>query len=198
MGLDINLEKCITKKQYDYLDGLKSSYDQRGMWEQALKVPNVFFHVIDDETKISLSSYLKWVQDGETPVDDFEAIGMSEKDGWNFLGYEAVEEKLNPADDLYKFKNKKTGEEKKIKSAVIPFRMAPAKMIYTESIGYQRRGVETKFYNLFDEGKLTYFVVTKDVLDLLYSVIQDKYKDSFKRNIYDKFCIGENFITLSW
>lgn len=194
MGLDIQLEKCITKRQYTFYNFFNGLRHYRWTFKIFLSLHSVRRRFIDDDEDFKvINLYSQWFQKYWMLVDDFEAVGFSAKDGWHPIAYKDINGKL-----ICELENSNTGETKCIDYNTVPTYKVKVKVIYTEIVGSQRKGVKDEFYDLYDAGKLTYFVVTQDMLDLLYSVIQDEYKESFKKNIYDKFCVGKNFITLSW
>lgn len=97
----------------------------------------------------------------------------------------------------------------------IPTYKKVIKVLYCEEVGYQRKGLNHKFYEDYDKGKIGYFVWSKaelerykqDYCDEPYKYVYPNGKetdtmiypkDNFQRNIIDNFIEGECCVTFSW
>ena len=74
------------------------------------------------------------------------------------------------------------------------------KVLYTEEVGYQRKGLNGKFYDDYEEGKIGYYVWDKKELERYKQDYcdSDEAKDNFQHNIIDKFVDGEYVARFSW
>lgn len=113
---------------------------------------------------------------------------------WEFL-YKAVEINLNEKD--------------------IPTFDMEESVLYGEKVGYQRKGLNGKFYDDYRDGKIGYFVFTKAELERYKDEYCDEPyeyvysngeksgemvypKDNFQKNIINHFVEGEMFVTFDW
>jgi hypothetical protein len=97
----------------------------------------------------------------------------------------------------------------------VPLYKKDIKVLYREKIGYQRKGLNDKFYSDYQEGKIGYFVWSLDELKRYKDEYCDdpyeyKYsngdssgkiicpKDDFQKNIIDNFIQGECCVIFSW
>lgn len=70
---------------------------------------------------------------------------------------------------------------------------------YGETMGYQRKGMNSQFYKDCGEGKLNYFVLNKATLEMYRDTyVEDVMKEHFQKNIIDPFVEGETVAIFSW
>jgi len=84
--------------------------------------------------------------------------------------------------------------------ATVPTVKKYIKVIYFDEVGYQRRGLNEKFYKDSQEGKIGYFVWTLAELERYkdeYCTTQED-KDRFQSNIIDEFVEGQDCVIFSW
>ena len=82
----------------------------------------------------------------------------------------------------------------------VPLKKVVTKCIYYKEVGYQRKGLNSKFYEDFDNGKIEDLVWTlaelerykKDYCDT------DEDKQCFQENIINKFVEGKCVVEFSW
>lgn len=82
----------------------------------------------------------------------------------------------------------------------VPTKSVVNKVIYWKEVGYQRKGLNNKFYDDYEEGKIDYFVWTKDEL-LRYKedyCTESCDKEKFQRNIIDNFEEGKDCVIFDW
>lgn len=89
------------------------------------------------------------------------------------------------------------------------------KVLFYSEVGYQRKGLNGKFYEDYEAGKIGYFVWTKaelerykqDYCDEPYEYVYPNGeksgkmvypKDSFQKNIIDNFVEGSDCVTFDW
>lgn len=73
-------------------------------------------------------------------------------------------------------------------------------VIWEDEVGYQRKGLNKKFYEDYNAGKIGYFVWTKEELERYKEEYCDgeDAKEEFQRNIIDNFTDGECCAEFSW
>ena len=73
-------------------------------------------------------------------------------------------------------------------------------VIYEEEAGYQRRGLNRKFYEDYEAEKIGYYVWTKEELERYKQDYcdTDEDKQNFQKNVIDKFIDGETCAEFSW
>ena len=97
----------------------------------------------------------------------------------------------------------------------VPTYKKEIKVIYIDEIGYQRKGLNGKFYDDYEDGKIGYFVWSLDELKRYKDEYCDEPyeyqypngkmsgemiypKDNFQNNIIDHFIEGEDVVTFDW
>lgn len=83
----------------------------------------------------------------------------------------------------------------------IPIKKVTDKVIRGNEIGYQRKGLNRRFYDEWKDEQ--YLVIDKERIQYIYDncCIEDSdydYKEHFKSEILDNFVEGETFCTFSW
>lgn len=96
-------------------------------------------------------------------------------------------------------------ETKRIYYKDVPKKKVQVKVLFYEHVGYQRRGLNARFYEDYMDGKIGYFVWTKKELLRYVKDYCDKKtktnggpKRQFKENIIDSFVEGQDVVTFSW
>jgi hypothetical protein len=93
----------------------------------------------------------------------------------------------------------------------VPKKSVDVRVIYRDEIGYQRKGLNHKFYQDYDDGKIGYFVWSKDELgrykrdycDEDHVSEYDRHyfctpKQDFQESIIDTFVEGECCVCFDW
>ena len=138
-----------------------------------------------------------------------------EQTGINMHDYEWREESYSSKGCFMKISNKQTGKLLTIDLEKVPLYNQPVSIIGREEIGYQRKGLNDKFYEDYKNGKIGYFVWTKEELERYKEeYCDDPYeyiypngeksgkivspKKDFQENIIDNFVEGECCVCFSW
>jgi hypothetical protein len=198
MGLDISVKR-IQKKSEDQ-DSYLSLVDDSGNYENNFPEWTKTFE--QDQTE----SWYDWQKYKEqTGIDldqcDWHGEEYSERGCFMTVSPKGVE----------------CTDETKI---VIDLKRVPTyekalKVLFFSEVGYQRKGLNGKFYEDYEAGKIGYFVWTKaelerykqDYCDEPYEFVYPNGeksgkmvypKDNFQKNIIDKFVEGEDCVTFSW
>lgn len=103
-------------------------------------------------------------------------------------------------DVCYVFTYLPTGQKYEIRcSDVLTFDKKENVVYYGETLGYQRKGMKSQFYDDLEDGKLNYFVLDKATLEMYRDTyVVDDMKDYFQENIINPFIEGETVATFSW
>lgn len=112
-------------------------------------------------------------------------------------------------DDIVSYYTDADGNDVVIKNSEIPTRKQMDDVIGIEEIGYQRKGLNSKFYEDYDNGKIGYFVWTKAELERYkqeycdekasyYNGEEYSPRDNFQRNIINNFEEGKDCVTFDW
>ncbi len=87
----------------------------------------------------------------------------------------------------------------KINLDEVPILKKDCQVLYKEEVGYQRRGLNGKFYKDYDDEKIGYFVWTKAELERYKEdYCEEDMKEYFQKNIIDNFVEGECCVTFDW
>jgi len=203
------------------------------------KTPNTegeYFQLIDNEGNYK-NNFPEWTKELEQKIVetwyDFEKY--KEQTGINLDDYIVDMQSFNGKDDSYMIVHHKDielpewdgksdydtydAERKKLQLKIyfkdIPTMEHETTVLYYEEAGYQRKGLNRKFYQDYRDEKIGYFVWTLDELKRYKEEYCDdphKYvypngdesdimmypKDDFQKNIIDKFVEGECVVTFSW
>lgn len=201
MGLDIMVRKIVHKK---------------GAEKRKAKDNRDYFRLIDDSGNYK-NNFPEWTKPfideitekwydwdkykEETGIDVFKMTWLREeysKDGC-FMTLKNPEDEKNFTIDLKK----------------IPTKKVKIKVIFYEEVGYQRKGLNSQFYDDYDDGKIGYFVwdlkelkrYKKDYCDRQHRYIYASGEKSdfivtpkkdFQENIIDKFVQNECVVCFSW
>lgn len=90
----------------------------------------------------------------------------------------------------------------------VPTYFKDIQIVPYEEVGYQRKGLNSKFYEDYDNGKIGYFVWSKKELERYkeeycdekspYGDDYESPKTNFQHNIIDKFTEGEDCVIFDW
>ena len=81
----------------------------------------------------------------------------------------------------------------------IPHKEMKLPVVYYNERGYQRKGLNSQFYQDYRDGKIGYFVWSKAELErYLKDYVEDDMKDYFKKNIVDVFEDGKDVCSFNW
>ena len=204
MGLDITVHRFSDKKQEEYFE----MYDVNTETNEIIPRHEDFPEWTN-----------KFVKNKVEKLYDLSAF--KEKTGINLDDYHVV--MIGPLEDTEKFKGNKeaygyvlkhkdTDEDLVLSFEEIPVFKKKVPVIYWKEVGYQRKGLNSKFYQDYEDGKIGYFVWTKAELERYLDEYCDedteieygdtkhtvKYKDNFRVNIIDKFNEGTDVVSFDW
>ena len=214
MGLDICVRKIVKEKTDDYM------------------------RLINDDGQYCNNEFPKWTREFEQEVvedwydwDKFKEESGIDINECDWHGEEYSERgcfmRVSPKGiELPKWDEKKykdyeefEAEENKIMITIdlekVPTKKVAVKVLYYKEVGYQRKGLNSKFYNDYREEKIGYYVWTKDELNRYKEEYCDEPyeytypngeksgnivnpKLNFQRNIIDSFTEGEDCVIFSW
>lgn len=87
----------------------------------------------------------------------------------------------------------------KINFNEVPIMKKDCQVLYKKEVGYQRKGLNGKFYKDYDDGKIGYFVWTKSELERYKEdYCKEDMKEYFQKYIIDNFVEGECCVTFDW
>lgn len=200
MGLDITVYKIITK-------------DPTQEWT----LDDHCFDLVDDDFNYS-NPFPEWTKQFEADrireYYDWKKFG--EKQGidindYNFVGTDYTDE--GPV-FMMRLKNDRQ-ILKTFNYNDVPVNPKTIKVLPIKEVGYQRKGLNDKFYEDYENGIIGYFVWTKAELERYLDLYCDepheyiypngepagfiiKPKEDFKKNIIDNFVEGEDCVTFDW
>lgn len=217
MGLDISVYKIVKNPKNE------DSY---------------YFRLIDDDGNYNRRNFPEWTKEFEQEVteDWFDWEKFKEETGidinncdWHGESYgpEGSFMKVSPKgvelpkwdESIYKDYDEFKAEEDKIMIRIdldkVPTYKKTIKVLYHEEVGYQRKGLNDKFYDDYQDGKIGYFVWSLAELQRYKDEYCDepyeyqyhngemsgkivKPKENFQHNIIDHFTEGEDVVTFDW
>lgn len=221
MGLDITVCKIVKEKKKDYFRLI----DDDGNYKNNFPAWTKKFEdeVVEDwydwdkykkETGIDINE-CQW--EGESYGKEGSFMDLWPKSAGEYPKVEDFKIGKDENGDIYDWdKYDATIAEHLIKIDLdkVPLYKKKIKVLYYEEVGYQRKGLNSKFYKDYDEGKIGYFVWTKaELLRYKRDYCSNKYeyiypsgkrsgeyvyeKRSFQRNIIDNF--GKHCcVTFDW
>lgn len=195
-----------------------------------------YFQLMDDDGNYR-NDFPEWTKEFEQKIVetwyDFEKY--KEQTGIDLNDYVTDMQKFNGKDDSYMLVHHKDvelpewdeksdyeefeAERRKLQLKIyfkdIPTMKHETVVLYYEEVGYQRKGLNSKFYQDYGDGKIGYFVWSLDELKRYkdeYCDNPQKYvypdgtvsdtwvyqKKDFQKNIIDNFVEGECVVTFSW
>lgn len=198
MGLDITVYKLTkTAKKNDYYFRLvddDGNYDNHEFPEWAKKF---------EKTKTeSWYDWEKFKNDTGINTEEYEFYmeHASEKGYFLTLKQKGVELPVWNS-EKYKSWDEYEAEENKMLLEIdldkVPTYKKKIKVIYHKEVGYQRKGLNSNFYDDYQNGKIGYFVWTKAELERYKTEYCDNPED-FQHNIIDNFVEGEDCVTFDW
>ena len=216
MGLDITVYKIVRKKdavdKYDYF----SLVDDNGNYENKFPEWTKKFECTRTE---NWYDYDKFKELTGIDINNLECI-MQEYNGKNSY-MEVIDKEFAKTEPKYVRDGDNTEwenwmDERDKKAFKIYFKDIPTykkkiKILYKNEVGYQRKGLNSKFYEDYDAGKIGYYVWDKkelerymnDYCDDDHPSEYDRHyictpKVDFKENIIDNFTEGECCVTFDW
>lgn len=135
--------------------------------------------------------------------------------GFDLNSYDWEGEEYSSKGCFMNLRKKKTNKLVTIDLEKVPLKEVPVYIIGRKEIGYQRKGLNGKFYEDYRSGKIGYFVWTKAELERYkQEYCDDPYeyvypngtksgeiiypKENFQKNIIDPFIEGECCVIFSW
>ena len=212
MGLDIYVDKFL-KQPIDENTRFFKLTNKKGEWVEN-NFPEWTNDFISNKT-ISFYDFEKYKEQTGIDVNDYCWVGEEYGSEGNFLflwpkeyEYPNVsnfvlpdkDEKGNVQHDWEAYDAYKKAHTLAINFNDVPLKEVETKIIYTTEVGYQRKGLNKKFYDDYDEGKIFYYVWEKKELERYkqdYCTTDDD-KENFQRNIIDEFIDGETVARFSW
>lgn len=214
MGLDISVYKLLKERPSDKKD------------------PE-YFRMIDDDGNYDRRGFPEWTKDYENVVTEewYDWDKYKEQTGFDIDQWQTAMEcygpdgyaEMYPAsmvapeydEDHPEVSDKFWDEVEKVKVKVywrdLPKKTVEIKVIYRDEIGYQRKGLNDQFYKDYNDGKIGYFVWTKDELERYkkdycgedhVSEYDRHYictpKRDFQEAIIDTFVEGECCVCFDW
>lgn len=220
MGLDITVYRILKEKPQKNDDDISRDYfrliDDDGNylnefpeWTKQYEFTTTEqwydWDKFKEETGIDINN-MNWHGEAYTPEGCFMTVSPKDKEYPEWDGdtntYEEYEKKLAEV-------------EIKIDLEKVPLKDKEIKILYREEVGYQRKGLNTKFYQDYRDEKIGYFVwdlkelkrYKKDYCDKAhrYRYPNGKLSDTilypkrdFQENIINTFIDGECCVTFSW
>ena len=215
MGLDITVYKILKerpkdKNNKDYFrmldDEGNGTYDRRGFPEWTKQY--------EQEVEETWYDWEKYKEQTGFDIDQW-AVSMEcgGKDG--YMEVRPIECVPPDYDEEHPEKYEEFWDNVEIKKVYwrdVPKKKVKIKVLFRKEVGYQRKGLNGKFYKDYDEGKIGYYVWSKKELERYKKDYCDRKhkadwcgdkitidpKRSFKENIIDNFTEGEDVVTFSW
>ncbi len=217
MGLDICVRRICKKeesKDYNYF----SLIDNEGNYEN-----NFPSWTKEFETSITENWYdwQKFKEESGIDINNCKWLGESYDKNGSFMevsqqGAEMPE--WNNGEGWKDFDEYEEARDKliiKIDLEKVPTYEKEIRILYYKEVGYQRKGLNSLFYDDYENGKIGYFVWSKEELERYkkdycdepyeYQYPNGKMsgewvypKDNFQRNVIDKFEEGKDCVIFSW
>ena len=206
MGLDITVRRLVKapKKEYDYfrMTDNNGNYSNNGFpdWTKGFETEITEdwydWEAYKEQTGIDIKDF-EWDGVFDSEEDCFMVVHPKDKALPKYTvdypgGYEAYKEELDKI-------------QIKIDLEKVPTKPVSVKVINFNEVGYQRSGLNQKFYSDYEDGKIGYFVWTKEELERYKNEYCERKtgdtvfpKQNFQENIIDKFEEGKDCVTFSW
>lgn len=207
MGLDISVYKIIKSSSGELKENVENGFFR--LTDENLEYKNTFpewtkeFEVEYTQTYYNWDKYQK---ENNINLKDYIWKGTSYDEDGSFMSI------------LHKDYSKLSYEERekyiiKINLDNVPTIDKVIKVLPRKEIGYQRKGLNSKFYEDYRNGKIGYFVWNKAELERYKEEYCDEPyeytypngekeiispKEDFQKNIIDKFTEGEDCATFNW
>ena len=167
------------------------------------------FRMIDDDLNYDNNGFPEWTRkfEKETTKRFYDWNKYEQRTGICLKDLDVLCETYDGNKATMRVRNRNTNQEFDIDLNKVPTKGVPIKVIYYNEVGYQRKGLNPKFYSDYREGKIGYFVWTKAELerykdeycdDTPYFEGRENAKDDFQHNIIDKFTEGEDCVIFDW
>ena len=208
MGLDI----CVYKIKKKTAEEVKKNENES------------FFRLTNDDTEYS-NPHPEWTKKFEVEYTQtyYDWEKYKEESGIDIDEYDWAGESYGE-EGCFLFLNPKGEEDNgdyegigkiKIDLEKVPTKEKVIKVLPREEVGYQRKGLNSKFYDDYKNGKIGYFVWTKAELERYKDEYCDEPyeyiypngtksgemvypKDNFQKNIINKFTEGEDCVIFDW
>jgi len=183
MGLDISLRRLYgTAQDGEDADYLILDEESKDLFSKSNLMDKVFPRI---EEYYDIEGYLTKVAVPGSRMEDW---------GWRMTFWP------EEFDDIcWVFRYVPTNNDYEVRGANVGIYKKPEQVVYYETIGYQRKGMKSRFYKDCEEGKLNYFVLDKATLEMYKETyVVDDMKGYFQENIIDQFVEGEMVVTFSW
>jgi hypothetical protein len=195
MGLDINcrrLSKTPTENVF-YLFDCNYNYTDCGLPKWIKEFEQDFPYDVDDLNEVKNKLGID--------CDKYEITGSlysidKKLIEYGYPQYYSTDRRNMKLYAVYEPKQGEIGDRKVVDVNDIPQKTITVKGIYFEEVGYQRKGLNLKFYKDYENGIIGQFVTTLSELERYkkeYCTTQED-KDKFQRNIIDKFVEGETIV----
>lgn len=201
MGLDIMVRKIVHKK---------------GTEKTKAKDNGNYFRLIDDSGKYE-NNFPEWTKPFIDEITEkwYDWDKYKEETGIDVFKMTWCCESYGEDGCFMTLKNPEDKKEFIIDLEKIPTKKVKTKVIFYEEVGYQRKGLNSQFYDDYNNGKIGYFVwdlkelkrYKKDYCDRQHRYIYpngeksdfiETPKKDFQQNIIDKFVQNECVVCFSW
>lgn len=192
MGLDITLYKVMKYKENHDIERIPL-YNDKYEYNNPYPSWTKKFEVSHNE---EFYDWDKYIQDTHINVNDYE---------WSSEEYSE--------EGCFLFLKDKQGNKLKIDLEKVPTKKIDLKVLGIKEIGYQRKGLNAKFYEDYRNGLLGYYVWSKKELERYMDEYCDEHYDTpefdennneitpktdFYKNIISKFKEGRDCVSFDW
>lgn len=203
MGLDICVKRICKKEE------AKGKYDYFSLVDNDGNYLNIFpSWTRNFETVITKESYdwKKYKEETGLDIDEYDILNYSfgAEDNYLEIAPKNIEFPMwNGGKGWKDYKEYQKAYEKaviKINLDNFPTYDKEIKVIYYKEIGYQRKGLNSRFYEDYRSEKIGYFVWDKKELERYKNDYCDDScaKENFQRRIIDNFEEGKDCVIFDW
>lgn len=202
MGLDITVNKITKEKQEYYFELCNEDLEYVNSFPEWTKK-------LESTKSIEFYDWKKYKE--QTGIDIEPCNVLSETYSPNGSFMEVWPMSAGPVPNISDYK---IGEDEhdwdsyhllmdtykiKINLNEVPIMKKDCQVLYHKEVGYQRKGLNGKFYKDYDDEKIGYFVWTKAELECYKEdYCEEDMKEYFQKNIIDNFVEGECCVTFDW
>lgn len=202
MGLDIMVRKIVHKK---------------GAEKRKAKGNGDYFRLIDEDSGKYVNNFPEWTKPFIDEITEkwYDWEKYKEETGIDVLRMTWVGEEYGKEGCFLTLNNPEDEKEFTIDLEKVPTKKVKIKVIFYEEVGYQRKGLNSQFYDDYNDGKIGYFVwdlkelkrYKKDYCDRQHRYIYPNGEKSdfivtpkkdFQQHIIDKFVQDECVVCFSW
>jgi len=202
MGLDIMVRKIVRKK---------------GAEKRKAKDNGDYFRLIDEDSGKYENNFPEWTKPFIDEITEkwYDWDKYKEETGIDVLKMTWCSESYGKEGCFLTLENPEDEKEITIDLEKVPTKKVKIKVIFYEEVGYQRKGLNSQFYDDYDDGKIGYFVwdlkelkrYKKDYCDRQHRYIYPNGeksdfivtpKKNFQKNIIDNFVQDECVVCFSW